>query len=96
MDRFERSPDSREPLPLPIGVSCYAVAATTSFEAGAVKDALVGDGLVPLKSALGLHHEISHCISFSAENQWTLYGANHIDLLKNVSVTTHLQTWLGN
>ena len=95
-DRFERSPDSREPLPLPIGVSCYAVAATTSSQTSVKRDAWVGDGLVPLKSALGLHDEVSHCLSFSVENQWTLNDANHIDLLKNVSVTAQLQTWLGS
>ena len=95
MDRFERSPDSREPLPLPAGVNCYTVAATTSGEASALKDALIGDGLVLVRSALGQHDEAAHCLNFPAENQWTAYAANHMDLLKRPEVTVRLVGWLG-
>ena len=93
-DRFERSPDSREPLPLPAGVNCYAVAASTSLEANALKEALAGDGLVPVRSALGRHDEASHCLDFQPENQWTAYATNHLDLLKRPEVTAQLVRWL--
>ena len=56
-DRFAREPDSRRPVPLPEGVACYAIAATTAKEAGGLKDRLVGDGLVPVASALGHHKD---------------------------------------
>ncbi len=95
IDRFVRSPDSREPLPLPVGVNCYTVAATTSNQPSAVKDALIGDGLVPLKSALGQHDEAPHCLNFAAENQWTTYGVNHMALLSSQTVGAQLRVWLS-
>ena len=56
-DRFARGPDTRRPVPLPKGVACYAIAATTAASPGAVKDLLLGDGLVPVASALGRHKD---------------------------------------
>ena len=94
-DRFERSPDSREPLPLPVGVNCFTVAATTSGAASLLKDALIGDGLVPLRSALGQHDEAPHCLDFLLENQWTSYATNHMDLLKRPEVTAQVLKWLS-
>ena len=94
-DRFERSPDSREPLPLPVGVNCFTVAATTSGAASLLKDALIGDGLVPLRSALGQHDEAPHCLDFLPENQWTSYATNHMDLLKRPEVTARVLKWLS-
>ena len=95
LDRFVRSPDSREPLPLPDGVNCFTVAATTSIHPSAVKDGLIGDGLVPLRSALGQHDERPHCLKFSAENQWTAYGVSHMALLNSSEVTVQLLRWLA-
>ena len=94
LDRFERSPDSREPLPLPAGVNCFTVAATTSNGASTLKDALISDGLVPLRSALGQHDEARHVLAFAPHNQWTAWGVNHIALLKNPEVTAQLLRWL--
>jgi len=94
-DRFERSPDSREPLPLPAGVNCFTVAATTSNESSRVKDALIGDGLVPLRSALGQHDEDRHGLAFEPHNQWTAWGVNHMALLQNPAVTAQVLRWLG-
>jgi len=95
VDRFERSPDSRQPLPLPHGVNCFTVAASTSNEASAVKDALIGDGLVPLRSALGQHDEAQHVLAFETQNQWTAWGVSHVALLKNPGVTAQMLRWLG-
>jgi hypothetical protein len=95
IDRFVRSPDSREPLLLPAGVNCYSVAATTSIQPGGVKDAWTGDGLVPLRSALGQHDEAPHCLNFAPENQWTACGVNHMALLKTPAVTAQLLRWLA-
>ena len=93
-DRFERSPDSRELLPLPTGVSCFAVAAVTSLEASARKNVLTGDGLVPLRSALGEHDEARHCLGFPLEQQWSDYGTHHMDLLERPEVTAQVLGWL--
>ena len=58
----------------PIRVNCHAVAATTSgeySESNPGRDALIGDGLVPLRSALGQHDEARHVLAFETHNQWT-------------------------
>jgi pimeloyl-ACP methyl ester carboxylesterase len=97
IDRFERSPDSRVPLPLPAGVSCFTVAATRSSEHGessTVKNALTGDGLVPLRSALGQHDEAPHCLQFAPENQWTAYSVSHMALLSSPEVGAKVLSWL--
>src|SRR5271167_4228457 len=42
-DRFAHEPDDqRRPVPLPRGVACYAIAATTAASHGSLKDQLVG------------------------------------------------------
>ena len=94
IDRFIRSPDSREPLALPAGVNCFTAAATTSGEASPLKDALLGDGLVSLRSALGQHDEAPHCLDFSAKNQWTTYSTSHMALLSRPDVGVQLLKWL--
>ena len=93
-DRFERSPDSREPLPLPVDVNCFAVAANTAGVSSPFKDAIRGDGLVPLRSALGQHNEAPHTLAFELHNQCTVPGVNHMALLKNPAVTAQMLRWL--
>ena len=95
VDRFVRSPDSRAPLPLPDGVHCFTVAATTSSKLGDVKDRLLGDGLVPVRSALGQHDEPQHCLVFAPDRVLVLPGMNHMGLLNSPAVTAQLAQWLG-
>ena len=94
-DRFERSPDSREPLPLPAGVNCFTVAATTSKEPIAAKDVLMGDGLVSLRSALGQHDEAPHCLNFDLDKQWMAYGTSHMALLSRPDIGAQIVRWLS-
>ena len=94
-DRFERAPDSREPLPLPEGVACFTLAASTSVEVGSIKGKLIGDGLVPVPSALGQHADPQHTLAFLPENQWVAGGMNHMELLDRPEVTAQLLRWLG-
>ncbi len=94
-DRFERSPDSREPLPLPAGVNCFAVAASMVGAASVAKDVLIGDGLVPLRSALGQHDEVPHCLNFEADKQWTVVSTNHMALLSSPDVGAQIVRWLS-
>lgn len=103
VDRFAYAPDARQMLPLPAGVNCYAVAASTvSHDAGPlqpVRDTLsrkmLGDGLVPLESALGVHEDARHCLGFAPQNQWIAHGINHLELLSRDEVTRQLVRWLG-
>ncbi|MES2413997.1 MAG: alpha/beta hydrolase [Pseudomonadota bacterium] len=94
-DRFEMAPDQREPLPLPEGVACFAVAATTAAQAGDLKDTLLGDGLVPLASALGEHDQAHHDLGIKPANRWIAMGTNHLELLGKPAVTAQLQAWLA-
>ncbi len=93
-DRFRRKPDKREPVPLPDGVACYTVAASTAAKRSALADRLIGDGLVPLRSALGQHDEPQRCLTFDKDRQCIFYRMNHMQLLSNPEVTRRLTNWL--
>jgi pimeloyl-ACP methyl ester carboxylesterase len=81
-------------LPLPTHMRCYALAGTTGQTAGDVKDRLLGDGLVPLRSALGQHKTAAGTLRFAPENQWVAAGVNHMQLLSSPEVFKQLQAWL--
>jgi pimeloyl-ACP methyl ester carboxylesterase len=93
-DRFQRQPDKRQHLPLPDGVACYTVAATTAAKRSALVDRLLGDGLVPLHSALGRHDEPQRNLVFTAASQWIAYRTNHMALLSSPAVSTQIIEWL--
>ena len=97
-DRFARVTDRRQPLPLPLplppGVRCFTAAATLGAHCGDLKDRLLGDGLVPLDSALGRHRNPSRSLRFAPGRQWLGYGKGHLDLLKRPEVYAQIQTWL--
>ncbi|HMM84774.1 alpha/beta hydrolase [Azohydromonas sp.] len=94
-DRFVRRGDRRRPLPLPAGVRCFALAATTGTRPGDVKDRLLGDGLVPLASALGRHAQPGRTLAFAPDRQWVGQGMNHLDLLSRPEVYAQLRRWLA-
>ena len=77
------------------GVACYAVPGRTSTAPGNIRDALIGDGLVPLRSALGQYDEAQHVLAFEPQNKWTACGVNQMALLKNPRVTALMLRWLG-
>lgn len=94
-DRFRRSPDRRQSLPLPAGVACYTVAATTAARRGALADRLIGDGLVPLQSALGQHDDPKLHLVFPKPNQWIAWQTHHMALLNSTAVAEKLRDWLA-
>ena len=91
--RFEPPTDARRPTPLPPGVACYLVAATTGDGRGGRRDRTVGDGLVPLDSALGRHP--AHDLGVPPERQFVAVGRTHFDLLWDDAVTARLVAWLA-
>ena len=93
-DRFARKPDDRQVLALPVGVCCYCVAATTASQRSALADRLIGDGLVPLHSALGQHDEPQRRLVFAKTAQWIAYRSSHMDLLSSPAVTEKIVQWL--
>jgi pimeloyl-ACP methyl ester carboxylesterase len=94
-DRFERSGDLRVAVPLPEGVACYAIAATTGKTAGDLTDKLIGDGIVPVASALGRHTNPRLALKFDESRQWVAYGTNHLDLLSRPEVYAQIKRWLA-
>ena len=94
-DRFERSGDLRVAVPLPEGVACYAIAATTGKTAGDLTDKLIGDGIVPLASALGRHTNPRLALNFDESRQWVARGINHLDLLNRPEVYAQIKRWLA-
>ncbi|NTU78823.1 MAG: alpha/beta hydrolase [Chloroflexales bacterium] len=93
-DRFAHVGDKRQPVPLPDSVRCYAVAATTGKAPGDLSDKLIGDGLVPVSSALGHHHDPHMALSFPESRQWVGYAMNHMELLDRPEVYAQLRQWL--
>ena len=98
-DRFAAGPDGRQPVPLPQGVACFAVAATLgpAPAAGGVAslDAALGDGLVPLASALGQHADAARSLAFPAGRQWIAADTGHIALMHSPQVAAQLLRWLA-
>ena len=93
-DRFRKSPDQRTPVPLPAGVACHAVAATLAARRSPVGERLVGDGLVPLHSALGIHDDPARTLGFAKARQAVFYRLGHLDLLADAGVARQLQDWM--
>jgi pimeloyl-ACP methyl ester carboxylesterase len=93
-DRFDFSRDKRSPLPLPAHVNCYTIATTMSGTASSLGDHVLGDGLVPLDSALGKHEDSRFTLHFAPQHQWQGRGINHMQLLSHPEVYTTLVQWL--
>ena len=91
-DRFAPDGDTRLELKLPAGVACYALAGTTSAEG---QSNFVGDGLVPVDSALGRHDASHLTLAFPEAHRWVCYRTGHIDLLSSPQVYAKLREWLS-
>ena len=94
LDRFARKPDDRQVMALPEGVACYALAATTAAQRGALADRLIGDGLVPLHSALGQHDDLQRTLVFAKNSQCIVYRTSHMALLSSPEVSDKIVQWL--
>lgn len=88
------SGDEKQFVPLPGDVACYVLAATLGRKRGLLAERLIGDGLVPLDSALGRHADASRTLSIPKERQWIGYEMGHLELLGRPEVYTQLEKWL--
>lgn len=93
--RFEGRPDNRQPIPLPQHTACYAVAATIGKQGDTFSAQTIGDGLVQLESALGMHKNPIKNLGFPKANTFIAYETNHLDLLGNLAVYEQLKYWLS-
>ncbi len=82
-------------VPLPVKPRCYAIAGTTGTREKDLKDRLLGDGLVPLGSALGRHADTARRLNFEPERQSQVLQTNHMALLSSPEVAATLLRWLG-
>jgi len=55
----------------------------------------VGDGLVPLDSALGRHRDVGKTLAVPPQRQWIARGTGHLDLLGRPEVYRQLHRWLA-
>ncbi len=97
-DRFAHGADERVIVLLPGGARCYAIAATLGDSAirenrGTWRDRLLGDGLVPLDSALGRHADPARALPF--DDTWLAAGMGHRDLLTRPEVIEQVGRWLA-
>ena len=81
-------------VPLPVGVECFAAAATLGAKRNQLVDRLLGDGLVPLNSALGIHKDAARTLAFASSHQWIGYEMGHLELLSRPEVYAQLRAWL--
>ncbi len=93
--RFQRQADTRTLVPLPEQVQCYTIAATAASHRCSLADRLLGDGLVPLKSALGQHNNRTRSLGFAKHNRVITYSMNHMELLSNPKIAEQMMFWLS-
>ncbi len=94
-DRFEASRDQRENIPLPKKVNCFAVAAVLEKANKGVKARFVGDGLVQVDSAHGLHKDKLKQLKFKKKNTHIVFQTNHDGLLSDSEVYDKMKSWLA-
>ncbi len=96
--RHAQKRDDRLPTPLPAGVACHVVAATMAEQAdraGGLHGRLVGDGLVPLASALGEHRNPALALHLPRGQRMVVTSAHHWDLLNRADICQQLRRWLA-
>ena len=81
-------------VPLPSGVQCYSAAAVRAAQRSTLSDRLIGDGLVPLDSALGQHADATRKLAVPMNRQWIGYRMGHRDLLNHPEVYNQISRWL--
>ena len=70
------------------------MAATAAAQRSPVADRLIGDGLVPLASALGQNDDPQRYLTFPDAAQTIVYNTHHMELLHSPEVSRQLVAWL--
>jgi pimeloyl-ACP methyl ester carboxylesterase len=79
---------------LPADVECYAMAATLAKKKNQIHQRLIGDGLVPVDSALGRSKNPKRVLAIPKNHQWIGYEMGHNELLGHPEVYAQLHDWL--
>ena len=80
---------------LPGHVVLHSIAATRAERADHLTARLIGDGLVPVSSALGHHRDPARCLPIAPEYQHILPATNHIALLHHPDAFLTVKRWLA-
>jgi pimeloyl-ACP methyl ester carboxylesterase len=83
-----------EQVRLPDRTRCFAIAASLGPR-GSVKAKVLGDGLVPVASALGQHRNPGRHLDFAPDRQAVVHDTGHLELLSSPAVYGLLREWLG-
>lgn len=94
-NRFAHFSDQRQISQLPENIKCYAIAAMIAKTHREVHGQCVGDGLVPVKSALGKHRNSRRALNIPQARQRVFYGMNHLQLLDSEQVCAQLHEWMS-
>jgi hypothetical protein len=86
--------DHRLPA-LPRRVRSYAIAGSIAERAGSLREQLLGDGLVPLNGALGLHADPARSLGLPKAHQRVVHGTSHLGLLDSIEASEAICTWLA-
>ena len=84
----------RTHVPLPRNVCSYTVAALKAADSSTLSKRFVGDGLVPLNSALGRHRDARRSLVIPKERQFISHQTGHLQILSNEKVYRRLSVWL--
>lgn len=94
-NRFAVRADARTPVPLPTGIVAYVIGAVVGPTDQSMQAQVVGDGLVPLKSALGIHPDPRYALPIPEEHRWVALETNHLELQTSPEVYKRIKTWLS-
>lgn len=72
----------------------HVIAATTSANPNSLRARMIGDGLVPLASALGEHPDPSRCLALPDARRLVLPATTHLGLLCHPQVLSQVRDWL--
>jgi len=94
-NRFAHGKDTRTPLPLPPGIEAFALAGVAAERDDGLPARLLGDGLVPLASALGQHRSPALQLVFDDAHRWVAPDTNHLQLQTSPAVYEQVRGWLA-
>jgi pimeloyl-ACP methyl ester carboxylesterase len=93
--KHDQKVDERLPTPLPLSVQTYLVAAVQAQRLDDARNAWIGDGLVPLASALGEHASAAMALVVPDSHKQVVTRSNHWDLLNSPEVYQQMLAWFS-
>lgn len=88
--------EAREFVPIPTDVTHYTMAATLAKKPSRIHERLIGDGLVPVDSALGRSRDPARNLNIPENRQWLGFETGHIEMLGHPEVYAQLRDWLAH